>query len=94
MLLVSRRLCGKPQRCLGYAVGNLVRVSKGVSFEFKSILLPLIAAYSAVLCDVVSSHYYRILREIELPVVCAERPFPISRLITALKQSLSYELAV
>jgi len=44
-----------------------------------SILFPLTAAHSAVLCDVVSGHYYRILREIELPVVCVERPFPKSR---------------
>lgn len=63
---------------LGYAVGNLVRVSKGLSFEFKSILFPLMAAHSAVLCDVVSGHY-KILREIELPVVYVERPFPKSR---------------
>jgi hypothetical protein len=51
-------------------VDNLVRVSKGISFEFKSVFILFIAAYSAVLYDVVSSYYCRILHGIELPIVC------------------------
>jgi hypothetical protein len=61
------RICGR----------NLVRVSKGISFEFKSIFIPFVAACSAVLYDIVSSCYCRILHGIELPIVCVERPFLI-----------------